>query len=135
MQSNFGLLPIYCINEGLHETLGSTLIHCAGGIKHQGEITEATSPQWGSDMIYKVWEEERGLNEALMLWVRENRDLRSAIAQARTGKRMDAHLARELDAVLDCRIRFQRLSLDFVQQIWPPAQKFVMRELPSLCIG
>ena len=96
---------------------------------------EATSPQWGSDMIYKSVGGRTRIERGTNVWPRENKDLHSAIAQARTGKRMDAHLARKLDAVLDCRIRFQRLSLDFVKQIWTPAQKFVMRELPSLCIG
>lgn len=81
-------------------------------------------------MIYKVWEEERGGNEAMF----GRTKIIQNMAQASTGSEEDAHLPRKFDAMLDSWIRFQGLSLDFVKQIWPPAQKLVMRELPSLCI-
>jgi hypothetical protein len=75
--------------------------------------------------------------------VREALDLGLLLAErARDAPVLVAHLrelrgdlAGQLDALLDRRVRVERLALDLVEQVRPPAEKLVVRELPRLRIG
>lgn len=48
---------------------------------------------------------------------------------------LSRYFAGELDAVLDGRVGFERLTFDFLQQVRSPPEEFVVRKLPGLDVG